>query len=41
VESSVSREGSIHEEVLMNLVHFADLLIMHEIIAELGFCPQT
>jgi hypothetical protein len=30
VESSVLWEGNIHEEILMNLIHFTDLLIIHE-----------
>jgi hypothetical protein len=30
VESSVSWEGNIHEEILMNLMHSADLLIIRE-----------
>jgi hypothetical protein len=30
MESSASREGNIHEETLLNLIHFADLLIIRE-----------
>jgi hypothetical protein len=30
MESLVSWEGNIHEEILMNLIHFANLLIIRE-----------
>jgi hypothetical protein len=44
VEISVSREGNIHEEILMNLMHFVDLLIIHENNSRISFfsricCP--
>jgi hypothetical protein len=41
MDSSVSLKGNTHEKILMNYIHFANLLTLCENNSRIGFCSQV